>query len=246
MTATPSVRFVLAALMAVSSLSSTSAEDRVYRDKNGYFEFTPPAGWVLKEFDDPRSKVSFSVPAPVAGQSRAAITLLAHPITGDINVKAEAENRMARLRQMGAADAKTTTVPFAGGTAERVEGQMARQNTALRAFIFVNQGRSYVVQFAATPQDFDTYWPAAEASLKTFVCLAPAGVQVTSTADTARIEQEKIRVWITALKEPDLGIDAFASLKAIGQPAIPQLEEIQKTGTSLQKQRAAELLKLVR
>ena len=239
-------RFVLFALLVIWTMTNAAAAEQPYRDKNGFFEFTPPAGWVMKEFDDPRTKVSFSVPAPVAGQSKASLTFLAHPITGDIDVKAEAEDRVARLRQMGSPDAQTTTVQFAGVTAQRVDGRMGRQNMVLRAFMFTNLGRSYVVQFAATVQDFDTYWPAAESALRTFVCLPPTKGQVTSDADKDRIEQEKIRVWIAALKDPDLGFDAFKSLLAAGPAAIPQLEVVAQTGTALQKQKAAELLKAIR
>lgn len=88
-TTAPRARFALSAFLAICSLSSAAAQEKGYRDKNGYFELTPPAGWVMKEFDDPRTKVSLSVPAPVAGQSKAGLTLLAHPISGDINVKLE-------------------------------------------------------------------------------------------------------------------------------------------------------------
>jgi hypothetical protein len=84
---------------------------------------------------------------------------------------------------MGSADARTTTVDFAGVKAERVDGQMGRQNMYLRVFMFMKYGRSYTVQFSATKQDFDTYWPVAEGALKTFRCLPPAGAD--GTPDTA-------------------------------------------------------------
>lgn len=213
-----------------------------YKDKNGYFEVSPPDEWVKKEFNDPRSKVSFDVPAPVAGQNKAGLFFLSHPLSQDIDLKTEAEDRVARLKQMGSPDAKATTVEFAGVKAERVEGQMGRQNMLLRAFMFTNYGRSYTVQYSATRQDFDTYWAAAETALKTFRCIPPAGTDITTPTAQVHIDAEKIRVWVTALKEQDLGTDAMQSLLAAGESARPQLEEAAKTGTSLQKERATRIL----
>lgn len=235
---------VFAGLLLAATWSVHAAEPPTYRDKNGYFQVVPPNGWVKKEFDDPRSKVSFNVPAPVAGQSRAGLFFLSHPLTSDVDVRAEAEDRVARLKQMGSPDARVTSVEFAGVKGERVDGQMGRQNMLLRVFMFTNHGRSYTVQYSATRQDFDTYWPVAEAALKTFKCIPPEGTEV--PADNDAVQKQKIRVWITALKETDLGTDAFNSLLAIGQPAIPQLEEAERTGTPLQKQRAADLIKQIR
>jgi hypothetical protein len=221
-----------------------ATEPSAYTDKNGYFSVIPPAGWVKKEFNDPRSKVSFDVPAPAAGQNKAGLFFLSHPLSGTIDMRAEAENRVARLKQMGSPDARVTTVDFAGVKAEQVDGQMGRQNAYLRALMFTNYGRSYTVSFTATKQDFAQYWPTAEEALKTFKCIPPEGVEV--AADQKEVQKQKIRVWITALKEADLGADAFDSLLAVGQPAIPQLEEAGRTGTALQKQRAADLLKRIR
>ena len=221
-----------------------ATELSAYTDKNGYFSVIPPTGWVKKEFDDPRSKVSFDVPAPVAGQNKAGVFFLSHPLTREVNVRAEAEDRVARLKQMGSPDARVTTVDFANVKAEQVDGQMGRQNTYLRALMFTKYGRSYTISFTATKQDFVQYWPIAEEALKTFKCIPPQGVEV--AADKDAVQEQKIRVWITALKEADFGTDALNSLLAIGRPAIPRLEEAERTGTPLQKQRAAELLKQIR
>ena len=236
-------RLPIAALIVACSLSAGAGEN-TYRDKNGYFEVTPPEGWVKKEFNDPRSKVSFDVPAPIAGQNKAGLFFLSHPLTGEVNVQAEAEDRVARLKQMGSPDARVTTVDFTGVKAVQVDGQMGRQNAVLRAMMFTNYGRSYTISFTATKQDFAQYWPIAEEALKTFKCIPPEGVEV--AADKDGVQKQKIRVWITALKETDLGSDAFNSLLAIGQPAIPHLEEAERTGTPLQKQRATDLIKQIR
>jgi hypothetical protein len=233
-------------LLIVACDRTHAADSRVYVDKNRYFQFSPPEGWVKKEFADPRTKVSFDVPAPVAGQNKAGLFFLSHPVSREINLKAEAEDRVSRLRQMGSPDAKTTAVEFAGAKAERVEGQMGRQNMFLRVFMFVKHGRSYTVQYSATKQDFDTHWPAADAALKTFRCLPPAGTEVTSAADKQKIEAERIRVWIAALKQPDVWQDAYNSLLAAGLAAVPQLEEAAKSGTPQQKAKASEILANVR
>ncbi len=218
----------------------------VYTDKNSYFQVTLPPEWKKREFNDPRSKVEFFVPSPVADQSRASLFFLSHPLSGDVNVRNEAENRVARLKQMGAVDARVTTVEFAGVKAEQVEATLGRQNTRMRALMLTNYGRSYVISFTTTTQDYVQYWPIAENILKTFKCLPPTGVEVATDADKEKIQKEKIRVWITALKESDIGTDAFNSLLAIGKPAIPQLEEAERLGTPLQKQRASELLRKIR
>ena len=234
----------LGLVILVLPLSGNAQEGATYTDKNRYFQVVPPKGWVKKEFDDPRSKVSFDVPAPLAGQNKAGIFFLSHPLTREVNVRAEAEDRVARLKQMGSPDARVTTVDFAGVNAEQVDGQMGRQNAFLRAIMFSNYGRSYTISFTATKQDFAQYWPIAEEALKTFKCIPPEGVEV--AADKDAIQREKIRVWITALKESDLGTDALNSLLVIGQPAVPQLEEAERTGTPLQKQRASDLIKQIR
>ena len=227
-------------------VASRRADPTPYVDKNKYFEFLPPEGWTKKEFPDPRTKVSFDVPSPIPGQNKAGIFFLSHPLSGDVRMRSEAENRVARLKQMGAADARVTTVDYAGVKAELVEAALGRQNMRMRVLMFTNYGRSYVISFTATPRDYAQYWPVAENALKTFKCLPPAGVEVATDADKEKIQKEKIRVWITALKEPDFATDAFNSLLAIGKPAIPQLEEAERSGTSLQKQRASELLKKIR
>lgn len=234
----------LVVAIAFCSVTQWAVAADTYRDKNNYFVVTPPAGWVKKEFDDPRSKVSFDVPAPVAGQNRAGLFFLSHPLTREVNVQAEAEDRVARLKQMGSPDARVTALDFAGVKAVQVDGQMGRQNAFLRAMMFTNYGRSYTISFTATKQDFAQYWPIAEEALKTFKCIPPEGVEV--AADKDAVQKQKIRVWITALKETDLGSDAFNSLLAIGQPAVPQLEDAAKNGTTLQKQRAADLLTRIR
>jgi len=213
----------------------------VYRDKNGYFEVSPPEGWVKKEFNDPRSKVSFDVPAPIPGQNKAGIFFLSHPLSQEVNVRMEAEDRVARLKQMGSPDARVNTVDFAGGKAEQIDGRMGQQNMILRGLMFSRFNRSYTISFTATLQDFATYWPLAEESLKTFRCIPPEGDE--TPADKEAVQKEKIRVWIDALKYPDLGRDAFDSLSRAGAAAMPQLREIEQSGTPLQKERAAELLK---
>ena len=213
----------------------------IYRDKNGYFEVSPPEGWVKKEFNDPRSKVSFDVPAPIPGQNKAGIFFLSHPLTQEVNVRMEAEDRVARLKQMGSPDARVTTIDFAGGKAEQIDGRMGQQNMILRGLMFSRFNRSYSISFTATRQDFATYWPAAEESLKTFRCIPPEGAE--TPADKEAVQKEKIRVWIDALKYPDLGRDAFDSLARAGTAAEPQLKEIEQSGTALQKERAAELLR---
>lgn len=225
---------------------SDSVREDKYTDKNRHFEVVPPEGWVKKEYADPRTKVSFDVPSPTPGQNKAGIFFLSHPLSREVNVRAEAENRVARLRQMGSPDAKVTTVDFAGVKAEQVEGQLGRQNVRMRVLMFTNYGRSYVISFTATGQDFAQYWPVAEKALDTFKCLPPAGTEVADDVDKEKIQREKIRVWTTALKEPNLGTDAFNSLLATGRPAIPQLEEAERTGTPLQRQRASELLERIR
>ena len=53
-----------------------AARAEPYRDKNRFFELVPPAEWQKREFNDPRSKVEFFVPAPVARQSKASLFLL--------------------------------------------------------------------------------------------------------------------------------------------------------------------------
>lgn len=241
------IRVVATSCTVLGICVHASAADRpAYADKNKYFQFTPPEGWAKKEFADPRTKVSFDVPGPIGGQNRAGLFFLIHPISGKIDLRAEAEDRVSRLQQMGSPDAKTTTVEFAGVKAERVDGQMGQRNLFLRVFMFTKYGRSYVVQYSATKQDFDTYWPVAEAALRTFTCTPPVGTETTSASDKHAIETGKVRVWITALKEPDLWKDAFNSLLAAGPAAIPQLEEAERTGTAPQKQRASELLKQIR
>jgi len=232
-------------LAAISTMCQAVAEEpSPYKDRNGYFSVVPPSGWVKKEFNDPRSKVSFDVPSPMPGQNKAGIFFLSHPLSGEVNVRAEAEDRVARLKQMGSPDATVATVDFAGVKAERVDGQMGRQNMILRAFMFTNFGRSYTISFSATKQDFAQYWPIAEESLKTFKCLPPEGVE--APADKETVQREKIRVWINALEESDLGSDAVNSLVAIGKPAIPQLEEAERSGTALQRQRAADIILRIR
>ena len=239
-------QIVLTLMFAVLAMGQdvVADESAPYRDKNSYFSVVPPSGWVKKEFNDPRSKVSFDVPSPIPGQNRAGIFFLSHPVSHEINVRAEAEDRVARLKEMGSPDATVSTVDFAGVKAERVDGQMGRQNMILRAFMFTNYGRSYTISFSATKQDFAQYWPIAEESLKTFKCLSPEGVEV--PADKEAVQKEKIRVWINALKETDLGTDALNSLVAIGKPAIPQLEEAERSGTALQRQRAADIIRRIR
>jgi hypothetical protein len=236
-------------VLLAACVQTHAADAPPYVDKNKYFQFSPPEGWVKKEFADPRTKVSFDVPSGVPGQNKAGLFFVSHPLSGDVNVRAEAEDRVARLKQMGSPDAKVTTVDFAGVKAEQVEGQLARQNMRMRALMFTNYGRSYVISFTATIQDFGQYWPLAESALKTFKCLPPEGQgakQETTASDAARIQAEKIRVWITALKDPDLGIDAEKSLIAIGAPAVPALEEAQRSGTPLQRERAARILERIR
>jgi hypothetical protein len=227
-------------------VASRRADPTPYVDKNKYFEFLAPEGWTKKEFPDPRTKVSFDVPSPIPGQNKAGIFFLSHPLSGDVSVRSEAENRVVRLKEMGAADARVITVEFAGVKAEQVEGILGGRNTRMRVLMFTNYGRIYVISFTATTQDYAQYWPVAENALKTFKCLPPAGVEVVTDSDTNAIQKEKIRVLITALKEPGFGTDAFNSLLAIGKPAVPQLEEAERAGTPLQKQRASELLKKIR
>jgi hypothetical protein len=227
-------------------INTHAGDSTVYVDKNKFFQFTPPGGWVKKEFADPRTKVSFDAPSPIPGQNKAGLFFLSHPLSGDVNVRAQAEDRVARLKRMGSPDAKVTTVAFAGENVEQIDGQMARQNARIRVLMFTKYQRSYVISFSATSQDFNQYWPIAERALETFKCLPPEEVDITTSADKERIQTEKIRVWIAALKEADLGIDAFDSLLVIGQPAIPQLEEAQRTGTELQREKASQLLEKIR
>ena len=66
--------FLFCSVPIVGTEPASHAEP--YRDKNGFFEVVPPAGWQKREFNDPRSKVEFFVPAPVARQSRAFLVLL--------------------------------------------------------------------------------------------------------------------------------------------------------------------------
>ncbi|MFH1185980.1 MAG: hypothetical protein V1755_13215, partial [Chloroflexota bacterium] len=51
--------------------SESRAEPEIYVDKNQYFQFVPPKDWMKKEFDDPKTKVSFYVPSSVPGQNKA-------------------------------------------------------------------------------------------------------------------------------------------------------------------------------
>ena len=229
-----------------ASVANYGTDPTLYIDKNKHFQFLPPESWTKKEFADPRTKVSFDVPSPIPGQNKAGIFFLSHPLSGDVDVRTEAENRVARLKQMGSVDARVTTVEFTGVKAEQVEATLGRQNTRVKVFMFTNYGRIYVISFTATTQDYTQYWPVAENALKTFKCLPPAGVEVATEADKEKIQKERIRVWIAALKESDIGTDAFDSLVAIGGPAIPQLEEAVRSEIPLQKQRAEELLKKIR
>ena len=231
----------LGACVCAQAVNSTP-----YVDKNSYFEFDPPQGWVKKEFVDPRTKVSFDAPSPIPGQNRAGLFFLSHPLSGNVDVRAQAEDRVARLKRMGSPDAKVTTVAFAGGNVEQIDGQVGRQNARMRVLMFTKYQRSYVISFTATTQDFDHFWPIAERALGTFKCLPPERVDIPSAAEKERIQKEKIRVWVAALKEADLGIDAFDSILEIGQPAVPQLEEAQRTGTELQKKRFSALLDRIR
>ena len=243
MTRAATLRLFLSVAALVFALSTVEAAESIYRDKNKYFEITPPDGWVKKEFNDPRSKVSFDVPAPIAGQNKAGLFFLSHPVSREIDLKAEAEDRVSQLKQMGSPDAKATTVDFAGVKAERVDGQMGRQNMLLRVFMFTKYGRSYTVQYSATKQDFDTYWRVAENALRTFKCIPPTAVERTSEADKAKIETEKIRVWISALKVPDAGTAAMNSLIAAGEPARPAVRDALAAATGLQRERLESILK---
>lgn len=52
MTTATTRRLSIPAIVLAYTLSAGAA-DNVYRDKNGYFEVSPPEGWVKKEFNDP-------------------------------------------------------------------------------------------------------------------------------------------------------------------------------------------------
>ncbi len=229
-----------------ASTAKPASKAQTYRDKNGFFEFVPPKGWQKREYNDPRSKVDFFVPAPVAGRSLASLFFLSKHLSNPVNVQAEAENRVSRLGQMGSGDASVQMVDFAGVKAARVEASLPRQNMRMKVLMFTKHDRSYTISFTAPSEDFTKYLPVAEAALKTFVCIPPVGSEVTTPSEKERIQKEKIRVWITALKEQDLGTDAYNSLLEIGAAAIPALEEAQRTGTRLQKSRAMELLEKIR
>lgn len=223
-----------------------ASDDPDYIDKNSCFRFQPPAGWEKREFDDPRTKVEFYVPAPIGGRSKASLFFLSHPLSGAVELRAEADDRATRLRQMGSRDAAVAMVDFADTKAAQVEASMPRQNMRMKVLMFAKHGRSYTISFTATSQDFGTYVRVADEALKTFACIPPGGPQSQTVGEQGRIQQEKIRVWITALKDPDLGSDAYHSLLAAGKAAIPALEQAQREGTPLQKKRAAELLQKIR
>jgi hypothetical protein len=226
---------------------TTAAQTRVpYKDKNSYFQVIPPEGWEEREFDEPRSKVEWFLPGLTANQRKASLFFLGHPLSGPVDVEAEAKDRVARLREMGSPDASLKMIEFAGAKAAHVEGSLPRQGTRMKVLMFTNYDRSYTISFTASSGEFATYLKTADEALTTFKCLPTVGTGTNAGDYDSRIQQEKIRVLINGLEESDLGLDASNSLLAIGAVAIPQLEEAERSGTLPQRRIASELVKRIR
>lgn len=226
--------------------------DATYTDKNSYFRFIPPHDWQKKEFKDPRSKVEFYVPMGIGENRRASLFVLAHPAAtlspngkGKVDLIANAKDRVAKLKDAGAKDARYRVFRFCDVNAIQIDATLPYTQVRMHAVWFVKYDRSYTISFTTQPPFYQEYLPIIDRAFSTFRCISPMGTEDVTQADRERIQQEQIRVWINALKGPDLVEEAEHRLLEIGKPAIPALVEARKSGTEPQRQRVAKLLDIL-
>jgi len=224
----------------------------LYQDKNNHFCFQPPEGWEKLEFDDPRTKVEFFVPMGTGNNRKASLFLLTHPVTtlspdgkGKVDLRTESRDRVSKLKKAGASDAQFKIMQFCEVEASQIDATLPQSQARMHAIWFIKYGRSYTISFTTQSVFYPQYLPIVEEAFSTFQCISPTGKKDVSQADRDRIQQERIRAFIGALKGPDTYI-AEISLLEIGEAAVPALIEIQKTGTKNQKEKAAKILEQIR
>lgn len=243
----------LALALALAPFCLAEQDGRDYKDRHNYFSLQPPKDWHKKEFVDPRSKVEFFVPMEHGPNRKASLFVLAHPVAtlspdgrAGVNLRSTSADRVARLRQAGAKDARFDMITFCGVDASQVDATLPNSRVQMRAIWFVKYDRSFTISFTAQPAQFKTYWKVASAALDTFTCVSPDTSDAVSEAERDRIQREQIRVWVEGLKGPDLLAESERRLLEFGPAAISALEEATRTGTDSQRERARRLLQRLR
>ena len=164
-----------------------------YTDKNNHFRFCPPEGWRRKEFDDPRSKVEFYIPMGVGANRKASLFFLSHSIsvispTGTVDIPKECKNRVARLKQMGARDARFNMIEFCGEKAAQIDATLPQHRVRMHSLWFTKYGRSYTISFTTPSALYKQYLPIIEKALATFQCIPPKGIEEVTKKEQDRTE----------------------------------------------------------
>ena len=241
--------FLFGNVLAIADQQS----DSPYVDKNRYLRFTPPAGWEVKEFDDPRSKVEFYVPMETGPNRKASIFVLAHPVAtlspdgkGTIDLRAVSADRVAALQAEGATDARFEIIQFADVEASQIRATLPNTQTRMCAVWFVKHERSFTISLATPSSLHQQYLPVFQRALATFQCIPPAQADKVSKAERDRIRHEQIRVWIEAIKGADLTQVAERRLLEQGDAVVPAVLELYNSGTPAQRTRAGRILALLK
>ena len=150
------------------------------------------------------------------------------------------------MKHSGVDDARFQMVRFCGVEASMIDAVLPNEQVRMHAIWFIKYERSCTISFTTPIAFYGDYLPIVEDALSSFVCIAPSGEEEVSGADREQIQKEQIRVWIEALNGPVLVEEAECRLLEIGEPAVPALNEAQKTGTAMQRKHAARLLEMIR
>ena len=140
--------------------------ENIYRDKNGYFQFSPPAGWQKEEFlKDPRSKVNFKHPS-----NGASIAILAREIPRPKTIDAllsSQQRKMTILKQR--MNAQIISVGKASiGKIPCVQAIYVLQGVKTTSIVFQHMNISYSIAFGATVKLYDELIGEMERSINTF------------------------------------------------------------------------------
>ena len=153
-----------------AEVQTTSLELKVYKDKkNEYFMFALPKGWTVREYSDPRTKVSFNHPSADGVFIR--FIVREAPDETFNSMKHNDEITAQQMNSRGiSCDVKETE--FLGMQCSEISAQMPNNagTTILRKFLV--SGLHFNIQYSAPTQDlFKKYLDDSIESLETLVIL---------------------------------------------------------------------------
>jgi len=136
---------VVAQLFVVPRASSTdSTSAQAYIDKLRTFSIKVPSGWSVQEYNDPRTKVRFSLPSGT-GKIAPSIFIISHSMTMEIDLEREAAMRIDRLRKMNAVDAGYEMVSFAGTHAAQMDATLPTGNIRMRNLMLIPNSLNFPI-----------------------------------------------------------------------------------------------------